>query len=106
MSQVEYMKEFGSMIKDTIMDLNYLQVAILTKESTLMGRLMVKVFIHIRMEKFMMVIGLKGKKLGLEFGKDFMMILIWENGLIIKFMVLVFINGLTGIGMKVNGKIH
>jgi hypothetical protein len=38
------MKEVGRMIKDKIMDLNYLQVEIHTKESTLTGKHMVKVF--------------------------------------------------------------
>jgi hypothetical protein len=100
------MKVCGWEIKKMVRDLKFIKIRELIEAILRIINLMAKVFIHIRMEKFMMVIGLKGKKLGLEFGKDFMMILIWENGLIIKFMVLVFINGLTGIGMKVNGKIH
>jgi len=100
------MKVCGWEIKKMVRDLKFIKIRELIEAILRIINLMVKVFIHIRMEKFMMVIGLKGKELGLDFGKDFMMILLWENGLIIKFMVLVFINGLTGIGMKVNGKIH
>ena len=44
---------------------------------------MEKDFIHIQMARFMMANGCKERKLGLEYGKDFLMILIWENGLII-----------------------
>ena len=39
------MKEAGRTIKDTIMDLNYLQAGIHTKESTLTGKHTAKVFI-------------------------------------------------------------
>lgn len=100
------MKVCGWEIKKMVRDLKFIKIRELIEAILKIINHMAKVSIHIRMEKFMMAIGFKAKKLVLEFGKGFLMILIWENGLIIKFMGLEFINGQTGIGMKANGKIH
>ena len=92
------------MIKDKIMDLNYLQVEIHTKESTLTGKHMVKVF----------TIGSMGNHIKDNFSKEWSKdmvsgveqnkIHILEHGNRIKQMVMVSMFGWTETDMKDLGK--
>jgi len=77
------MKVFGWEIRKTVRDLKFIKIKELIEAISKIINHMAKVFILILMEKFMMGSGFKVKKLGLGYGKDFLMILIWENGLII-----------------------
>ena len=64
-------------------DLKFIKIKELIEVISKIINHMVKAFILILMESYMMGNGIKVKKLGLGYGKDFLMILIWENGLII-----------------------
>lgn len=64
---------------------------------------MEKEFINGIMEKFMMENGVWDKKTVLEYGKDYLMIVIKENGKTIKLKVLVLIFGVMEINTKENG---
>lgn len=64
-------------------DLKFIKIKELIEAISKIINHMVKAFILILMESYMMGNGIKVKKLGLGYGKDFLMILIWENGLII-----------------------
>lgn len=70
MNRAGYMKEFGRMIKDTNLDLNYLQVEIHTKENILMARLMEKVYIIGSTEKHIKVNFSKEWSKATDFGKE------------------------------------
>jgi hypothetical protein len=77
------MKVCGWEIRKTARDLKYIKTKALTEAISKIINLMEKAYIHILMAKFMMANGHRGKKLDSVFGKDFLMILIWGNGLII-----------------------
>jgi hypothetical protein len=78
-------------------------MAILTMDSLKWEKLMVKVFILGKMERFMMESGIKASSMVMEFGKDSMGILILENGDILKQKVMGCTLGKMEIDMKVNG---
>ena len=69
-----------------------------------MERLMARESILGLMENFTMDSGSKVVNKALEYGEEFIMIIILENGILPKHMDMEFINGLMVIVMKVNGK--
>ena len=77
------MKACGWEIRKMARDLKFIKIKELIEVISKIINHMVKAFILILMESYMMGNGIKVKKLGLGYGKDFLMILIWENGLII-----------------------
>ena len=98
------MKEAGRTIKDTIMDLNYLQAGIHTKESTLTGKHTAKVFI----------IGSTGNRIKGNFLKEWSKVTVFgmeqskthilELGNRIKQMVMEFMYGWMETDMRDPGK--
>lgn len=44
--------------------------------------------------------------MAMVFGKEIMVILILDNGIKIRLMVMVFMSGQTGTDMRVNGSLH
>lgn len=78
-------------------------MVIRTLDSSNMVRRMEKEFIHGKMEKSMMVNGIKASNKVMVFGKEQGMIHILENGAPLKLMGMVFTLGLMEIDMKDNG---
>lgn len=103
MKEEEFMKVNGKETRGMEMDMKFSKMGIAIEDSILTTNRTEKEFINGIMEKFMMESGFKDKKTVSEFGKDYIMIVIRENGKTIKLKGLELIFGVMGIGMKENG---
>lgn len=99
-----YMKVSGTMINVMAEALNYLQMEINFKESTLVERPMEKELTLGEMVKSMMVNGRMDKKKVMESGEEFKVIAILASGSIIKLKDMECIPGSMEIDTKVSGK--
>lgn len=84
--------------------LNYFQMAINIRENIKMEKLKGKEHILGEIMKYMMENGSLGKKMAMEFGKEFQAIVILGNGKTVRLKVMGFIHGQMEIDMKENGK--
>lgn len=81
------------MIRNVVKGLKLIQMGINIKENILRGPSMARDSIVGRMEKSMMVNGLRGRNKGLVYGRVLEGISIWENGMRVSLMGLVCMCG-------------
>jgi hypothetical protein len=96
-------REIGKMILEMVKLLNVILMVIRIMDHSIMGKHMVKVFIHGVTEKSMMENGIKDWSMDMESGEVFTMILILGNGDHLKQKDMEFILGKTAIDTKENG---
>jgi hypothetical protein len=100
----EFMKASGCKIKDMEEPLRDLQMEIPSKVNIIRAKLMERVFLHGKMEKFMMVSGNRASNKDMEFGGVQMVTLISDNGRKVKRTGMAFILGQMEIDLRENGK--
>ena len=97
------MKDNGFKIKGTVMDMNCWIIKVFIKVCIKEGKLMAKDYILGQMVSYMTVNGEMVLKTVMEFGEDFMVTHISDNGLTEKRQDTVYISGKIKINMRVNG---
>jgi len=98
------MRAFGRKTCGMERDLKDTPMAIRIMGNLSMVRLMEREFILGKIERFMMVNGIKDWRKDMAFGKEVIMIAILVNGLVRKHMVTVYILGRMEIDMKDSGE--
>lgn len=78
--KIEFMRECGLWIREIKKDMNDTAMVIHMKEILIKVKLMEKEFITGLMVKYMMVNGVKELKMVTECGKEYLVIVIWDNG--------------------------
>ena len=98
------MKAVGPMTLGMDRALRDIRIKILFMDILKMAKLMARGFILGVMASCMMDSGCRVENKVLAYGEEFLMIIILENGFLLKLMGMEFINGLMEIDMKANGK--
>ena len=98
------MKAVGPMTLGMDRALRDIRIKILFMDILKMAKLMARGFILGVMASCMMDSGCRVANKVLAYGEEFLMIIILENGFLLKLMGMEFINGLMEIDMKANGK--
>jgi len=98
--KIEFTKDNGEMTREKAKEWKDIQMEINMKEIFIREKLMEKEYIIGQMEKFMMESGKMVLKKDTECGKEFLEILILDNGKTQRQMVMEFINGKMETDMK------
>jgi hypothetical protein len=98
------MKAVGPMTLGMDRALRDIRIKILFMDILKMAKLVARGFILGVMGSCMMDSGFRVANKVLAYGEEFLMIIILENGFLLKLMGMEFINGLMEIDMKANGK--